>query len=94
MKRDGRKLSKRESDPHNKLTEAEREQVLEIANSPEFANLPPSQIVPALADQDLYVASELSFYRLLREAKQLAHRGKAKPPTRKRSARVMIESGV
>ena len=86
VKRDGRRLSKRESDPHNKLTESERERVIDIANSPEFANLPPSQIVPALADQGLYVASESSFYRLLREAKQLAHRGKAKPPTRKRPA--------
>ena len=53
---------------------------------PEFTNLPPSQIVPALSDQGLYVASESSFYRLLRETDQLAHRGKAKPPTRKRRA--------
>ena len=86
VKCDGRSLSQRESNPHNKLSESERQQILDIANSPEFANLPPSQIVPALADQGLYVASESSFYRLLREAKQLAHRGKAKPPTRKRPA--------
>ncbi len=84
VKPDGRGLSKRKNAPHNKLTESERQQVLDIANSAEFANLPPSQIVPTLADQGLYVASESSFYRLLREADQLAHRGKAKPPTRKR----------
>jgi transposase InsO family protein len=86
VKCDGRSLSKREIAPHNKLSESERQLILDIANSPEFANLPPSQIVPVLADQGLYVASESSFYRLLREAKQLAHRGKAKPPTRKRPA--------
>lgn len=86
VKCDRRSLSQRDSDPHNKLSELERQQVIDIANSPEFASLPPSQIVPALADQGLYVASESSFYRLLREAKQLAHRGKAKPPTRKRPA--------
>ena len=84
VKLDGRGLAKRKNEPHNKLTDSERQQVIDIANSPEFADQPPSQIVPALADQGLYVASESSFYRLLREANQLVHRGKAKPPTRKR----------
>ncbi len=86
VKSDARSLARREIAPHNKLSESEQQQVLSLANSPEFANLPPSQIVPALADQGLYVASESSFYRLLRDAKQLAHRGKAKPPARKRPA--------
>lgn len=86
VKCDGRSPANREIAPHNKLSEPERQQVMDIANSLEFANLPPSQIVPALADQGLYVASESSFYRLLREADQLAYRGKAKPPTRQRPA--------
>ena len=68
----------------NKLSERERQQILETANAPEFAALPPSQIVPALADRGLYLASESSFYRVLREADQLARRGKAKPPARQR----------
>jgi transposase InsO family protein len=42
--------------------------------------MPPSQIVPILADRGRYLASESSFYRVLREADQLAHRGKAKAP--------------
>ncbi len=85
-KYDERSLAKREIVPHNKLSESERQQVINIVNSPEFANLPPSQIVPALADQGLYIASESSFYRLLREVDQLAHRGKTKYPTRKKPA--------
>lgn len=44
----------------------------------------PNQIVPALADQDTYVASESSFYRVLRQADQLVHRGKAKRPAHSR----------
>ena len=72
------------SPPLNKLTEPERDLILRIANSPEFANLTPNIIVPMLADQGKYIASESSFYRVLRDAKQLAHRGKAKPPTIKR----------
>jgi transposase InsO family protein len=84
VKADGRKEAGAQREPANKLSEHERQQILDIANTPEFAPMPPSQIVPALADQDLYIASESSFYRVLREADQLARRGKAKPPTRKR----------
>jgi transposase InsO family protein len=65
--------------PKNKLTAAECEQLLAVANSDEFAHLPPSQIVPRLADQGSYIASESSFYRVLLAAKQLKHRGLARP---------------
>jgi putative transposase len=58
----------------HQLTEAERERVLATANHPEYRNLSPRQIVPLLADRGEYIASESSFYRILREAGQLAHR--------------------
>jgi transposase InsO family protein len=45
---------------------------------------PPSQIVPALADQGIYVASESSFYHVLKAAKLDIHRGKSKPAERAR----------
>ena len=84
IKGDGRKKAAQSRTPHNKLTEQERKNVLEIVNSPEFNNLPPSQIVPILADQNQYIASESTFYRILCESNQLTHRGKEKSPTRKR----------
>ena len=84
VRADGRKLAGARRVPANTLTEHQRRQILDITNAPEFAHLPPSQIVPALADQGRYVASESSFYRVLRKANQLAHRGKAKPATRQR----------
>ena len=65
--------------PKNQLTAAECQQLLTVANSDEFAHLPPSQIVPRLADQGSYIASESSFYRVLRAAMQLKHRGLARP---------------
>jgi len=37
------------SEPSNKLSQAERRKVLELANSPEHRNLSPKQIVPILA---------------------------------------------
>lgn len=41
------------TDPSNKLVAAERQNILNIANSPEFRDLSPKQIVPQLADQGL-----------------------------------------
>lgn len=86
IKEDRRPLVKR-PDPANKLSEEEREAILETCNKEEYASLPPSQIVPRLADKGVYVASESSFYRILKDADQLNHRGRAKdrqkrqPPT-------------
>ena len=69
--------------PGNKLSEEEREQILAVANSEQFASLPPSQIVPTLTDQGVYLASESSFYRVLKEAQQQHHRGRAKKPSKR-----------
>jgi putative transposase len=84
VKADGRQQAGQQREPANKLSEEERRQILAVANEPEFARMPPSQIVPILADRGRYIASESSFYRVLREAGQLAHRGKAKAPKRRR----------
>lgn len=65
----------------NKLTQEERQTIIEIANSAEYCDLPPCKIVPMLADKQIYIASESSFYRILREEKMLLHRGKSKPKT-------------
>jgi putative transposase len=71
-------------EPANKLSAAERTAVLDVCNSTEFASLPPSQIVPKLADQGRYLASESSFYRILRAQGQQHHRGRARPPVRRK----------
>jgi putative transposase len=55
--------------------------MLMIANSEKYRDLSPHQMVPKLADKGLYVASESSFYRLLRAEKLMAHRSKSKPKT-------------
>jgi putative transposase len=63
----------------NALSHEERAMVLAVANSTEFANLPPCQIVPRLADQGKYVASESTFYRVLRAENMLTHRSRSQP---------------
>jgi putative transposase len=65
----------------NALTPAERAKVLEVVNSPEYRDLPPKQVVPRLADEGRYVASESTIYRILRAEGQDAHRGRTRPRT-------------
>ena len=68
--------------PVAQLTDAEREAILEIANREKYASLPPTRIVPMLADEGIYVASESSSYRVLKGAGQLMHRGPSKAPVK------------
>jgi putative transposase len=66
--------------PSHALTAAERARIIAVANEPRFAETPPARIVPALADEGTYIASESSFHRVLRAAGQMNRRGRARPP--------------
>lgn len=74
---------KRRKRPPNALSAAEKAAVVAVCNQPENASKPPTQIVTNLADNGVYIASESSFYRVLREHKQLNHRGRARAPKRR-----------
>ncbi len=78
------KRTTRQYEPGNKLTQQEREEILRIANNPEFRDLPPSQIVPILLDRGEYYASESTIYRILRAEKMMVHRGRHRSPSRQR----------
>jgi len=69
---------------HNKLSEAIRQEILKVINLPEYNSLTPYQIVPALLDIGRYIASESTFYRVMREHNQLKHRGKETAVQRKK----------
>lgn len=70
--------------PGNKLSAMERAMVLATAVSAEFRDKSPHQIVPTLADRGEYLASESSFYRLMKGDDLLAHRGRSCPKTQHR----------
>ena len=70
--------------PGHALSEAERGQILQVANDPRFAELPPARIVPMLADEGVYIASESGFQRVLRAHGQTRHRGRARAPQSRR----------
>jgi len=70
-------------EPHNKLSKEEKQGIINIVNLPEFSSLPPSQIVPILADRGIYLASESTIYRVLREYNEQHHRGRSKEPVKR-----------
>jgi transposase InsO family protein len=72
--------------PSNKLLTEEVEKIVEVCTSKEYVDLPPSQIVPLLADKGVYLACESTFYKVLRERKLLEHRGKSKKASSSRPA--------
>ncbi|MEQ8156461.1 MAG: IS3 family transposase [Clostridiaceae bacterium] len=69
--------------PKNKLSDEEKTEVLKVINSSEYADLVPGQIVPKLADQGIYLASESTIHRILKEVKQNTHRAKTKEPSKR-----------
>lgn len=72
---DGKPLAVR-SIPAHALTQVEREMNVQVANYPRFADKPPGSIVPALADEVLYLAKETSVRLDVRERRQTTHRGR------------------
>lgn len=58
--------------------------MLQVANEARFADLPPARIVPMLAHEGTYLASESNFARILLEHGQAQHRGRAKTPRKAR----------
>ena len=88
---DGRKGAPRHVG--RKLTEKEKEQIIETVNQERFAHLPPAQIVAILAEEGIYIASEASFYRVMHSAALIQHRGQCKPPQEPRKVPILEASG-
>lgn len=71
----------------------ERQRIINIASEAEYANLPPNQIVPILADKGIYLGSESTFYRVLKARKLLNHRQRSKPHQKVRRPKALIATG-
>lgn len=68
--------------PTHRLSVEEEQQIRTLCHQPEYASLPPSQIVPRLADKGVYLACESTFYRVLRRYGEVHHRGRRLRPGR------------
>ncbi|MDT2006748.1 helix-turn-helix domain-containing protein [Rhodococcus opacus] len=75
--------SARESTQPRALSNAERARVLEVLNSQRFADMAPAQVYAALLDEGVYLCSESTMYRILREKNQTGIAA-ARPHTRRR----------
>lgn len=72
--------------PPNKLSDEEVDAVLEVLRSARFADCSPAQVYFSLLDEGVYLASESSYYRILRSQgevrerrRQATHPAKVKP---------------
>lgn len=80
-------------EPINKLTKEEYNTVVKITSLPKYADLPPSQIVPVLADKGMYIASESTMYRILKNENMQHHRGRSKGPTKTKAPDTHVATG-
>ena len=90
LARGDRRLDADRPVPSHALSEAERGRILAAANEPRFADTPPARIVPALADEGIYLASESSSHRVLRDHGQANRRGRAQPPRKSGPPRTRV----
>jgi putative transposase len=72
--------------PPNKLTAAEAATILDALRSPRFVDCAPAQVLYTLLDEGVYLASESTYYRLLRahgevreRRRQATHPAQVKP---------------
>lgn len=66
-----------------KLSDDERDHIVEVCCMPEYANVSPYAIYADLLDKGIYLASVSTMYRILRERNLLHHRGESRPPQRR-----------
>ncbi|MDO8863777.1 hypothetical protein Q6D67_18960 [Haliea sp. E1-2-M8] len=96
---DQRKAAAQARTSGNAMTLMEREEIIRVCNLREYCSLSPMQIVPRLPDAGRYLASESSFYRVLRDAGQVNRRGTAEQPCKAQNPRAFapqrpIRSGL
>ena len=79
--------------PPNKLTTIDIEDIKSISCSERFKDLSPNEIVPILAEEGVYIASERTFYRVLKIEELLTHRSESDPPKQRYKPDEYIATG-
>ena len=76
-----------------KLTKEEKEKLIDLSCNEEYKDYNPYKIHASLLDKGTYIASISSFYRVLREAGLIHHRGNSRPGTRHNAPPERIADG-
>jgi len=66
-----------------KLSSEENQAIIDVSCHDRFKDLNPHEIVPILAEEGCYIASESTFYRVLRKKGLLNHRSNSKARSKK-----------
>jgi len=88
----GDKRSIIEKEPANKLTAAERSAVLKLCCSDEFQDMTPNEIVPKMAETGRFIASEATFYRVLK-AEGMVKKSSSRQTSRRKKPTALTASG-
>jgi len=78
----------------HRFSPQERQRVLNTVTEPGFADLTPAQIVAILAEDGIYVGSESTIYRIMREEGLLTHRLRSRPARAPRATPVLEATGI
>jgi transposase InsO family protein len=70
--------------PAHRLSEDEKDEIVQLANQVEYRNLSPEQVVAKLADNGRYICSERSLRRVLADRRLDRYRQRNKPSTGRR----------
>ena len=62
-----------------KLTEGEKQNIINVACEERFKDKTPYEIVAILLDEGIYLSSVSTFYRILRKAGLIHYRGNSRP---------------
>lgn len=80
------------STPPHQLSEAEKDEIVRLANQPAYRNLSPEQVVAKLAAEGIYVCSERSLRRVLAERRLDRYRQRSKPSSARHKPREYVAS--
>ena len=69
-----REPAKRRPTPVRALSEPERQTVLEVLHEDRFVDLAPAEVYATLLDEEMYLCSERTMYRLLADAQEVRER--------------------
>lgn len=88
-----RRLGSRKSNSRA-LSEQERQYIIEVCTSEKYRDIAPPEILARLAEEGVYIASTRTFYRVLRSAGLLNHRGNSRPARTPYSSPELMATGL
>lgn len=77
----------------NKLSEQQRDEVVKTCCNEEYRDLNPCEIVPILAENGIYMASESTIYRIFKERGLNKSRNNTKTPNRENKPDELLATG-